>query len=186
MAIVHQGMTLEEFLALPERKPALEFEDGKVTRKVSPKGKHSGLETTMAECINLYARPDRLAMAFAELRSTFGGRSYVPDVSLYRWERIPVDERGKVADDFVVPPDVAIEIVSPRQSVTPLIRRCLWYVDNGVRAALLVDPPDESILLIRADHTTTALRGPDRIDLEDILPGFELTVQDLFDYLIIT
>ena len=33
MAVKQEGLTLEEFLALPERKPALEFEDGVVTRQ---------------------------------------------------------------------------------------------------------------------------------------------------------
>ena len=34
MALTEPRMTLEEFLALPEREPALEFEDGVVTQKV--------------------------------------------------------------------------------------------------------------------------------------------------------
>ena len=62
--------------------------------------------------------------AFTELRATFGGHSYVPDVSVYLWERVPLDARGRVANDFVEPPDV--EIVSPEQSVNALVRRCVW------------------------------------------------------------
>jgi hypothetical protein len=41
MVAVKQGLTLDEFLALPERKPALESADGMVTRKTAPKGRHS-------------------------------------------------------------------------------------------------------------------------------------------------
>jgi Uma2 family endonuclease len=78
-----------------------------------------------------------------------------------------------------------VGIVSPGQSVNALVRRCLWYVEHGVQAALLLDPADESVLLIRPDRTTTGLHGPDRIDLQDVLPGFHLTVQDLFDSLTI-
>ena len=44
MAIARQGLTLEEFLALPEEKPALEYHDGTVTQKVTPKPEHSGLQ----------------------------------------------------------------------------------------------------------------------------------------------
>jgi Uma2 family endonuclease len=43
MTAVGTRMTLEQFLALRERKSALEFEDGEVTQKVSPKGPHSAL-----------------------------------------------------------------------------------------------------------------------------------------------
>ena len=183
MAITQRPMTLAEFLELPEQKPALEYEDGRVTRKVSPKGQHSWLQFVLAELFNRFARPAKLALAFPELRTTFGGASRVPDVSVYRWERIPLTPDGEVADDFMEPPDIAIEIVSPRQSVTALVRRCLRFVEEGVTIALLVDPKDRSVLRFGPNGSARALRGPDRIDLSEVLPGFELTAQQLFDSL---
>ena len=42
---------------------------------------------------------------------------------------------------------------------------------------------DASIILIRPDGQPRALRGVDRIDLDEVLPGFELTAQELFDSL---
>lgn len=44
-----------------------------------------------------------------------------------------------IVDDFREPPDIAIEIVSPEHRVTALVRRCLWYVAQSVRLALLID-----------------------------------------------
>ncbi len=183
MAIAQERLTLEEFLRLPEEEPALEYEEGRVSQKVSPKGQHSTAQGALYDMINRFARPRRLAMAFPELRATFGGRSYVPDVAVYRWERIPRAEGGKVANDFFEPPDVAIEIVSPEQSANALVRRCLWYVGNGVSVALLVDPRDESILLFRPDSAPVALGGTDEADLSDALQGLRLSVRELFDAL---
>lgn len=37
MAVLNKRMTLDEFLALPEEEPALEYGEGVVTQKVSPK-----------------------------------------------------------------------------------------------------------------------------------------------------
>ena len=122
-------------------------------------------------------------MAFPELRTTYAGYSRVPDVAVYRWERIPVDESGKVANVFREPPDIAIEIVSPEQRVNAQVQRCLWYVENGVLAALLLDPADESVRLFRPNRPIAELHRADRIPLGDILPRFRLTVQDLFDSL---
>lgn len=173
-------LTLEEFLALPDTKPALEFEEGQVTQKVSPKGQHSGLQTDLAELFNRFGRRRKLARAFTELRTTFAGRSYVPDVSVYRWERIPLTPDGKVANDFFVPPDITVEIVSPQQSVNALVRRCLQYITHGVPIALLVDPDDESVILFRQGATPLALRGQDGIDLEPVLGGFKLTAAGIF------
>jgi len=183
MVVAERMLTLDEFLKLPERKPALEFEEGKVIRKVSPQRLHAALQLALGECINGFARPRKLALAFSELRTAFGDRSYVPDLSVYRWARLPVDGSGRLINGIGDPPDIAIEIISPRQRVTPLVRRCLWYVANGVAVALLVDPDDESVIAFRAHQAPRALRGTDRIDLDDVLAGFELTVQELFAYL---
>lgn len=173
-------LTLEEFLALPETKPAREFDEGVVTRKMSPKGRHSRLEWSIPDQVNRFAVPRKLAMAFPELRTTYRGASWVPDVAVYRWERIPRAADGKVADDFLEPPDIAIEIVSPRQSISMLIRKCLRAIARGVRIALVVDPQDEIVLVFRAGRPPQALHGADRIDLDEVLPGFELTVAELF------
>jgi Uma2 family endonuclease len=183
MAITEQRLTLEEFMKLPEEKPALEFMDGMVTQKVSPQGLHSTLQARVIERINRFSEPLRLAFAFPELRTTFGGFSPVPDVAVYVWHRIPLDSAGRPVNRFTDPPDIAVEIVSPEQRVNTLVRRCLWYVANGVRIALLIDPDDESIIVFRPDVSPLALGGSERIGLDEVLPGFELTVQELFDSL---
>jgi Uma2 family endonuclease len=183
MAISERELTLEEFLALPERKPALEYIDGRVTQKVSPRGRHSVLQGAGFGFFNGYGRPQRMAMAFPELRVTFAGESRVPDLAVFRWERIPVSDTGEVADEFFEPPDIVVEIVSPKQSVNGLIRRCVWYVEHGVQAALLVDPADKSISLFRPGRNMVVLRGPEPVDLDAILPGLQLTAQQLFDSL---
>ena len=46
------------------------------------------------------------------------GASRVPDVAVYRWARIPRDDGGEIKDDFLEPPDIAIEIMSPRSGLT--------------------------------------------------------------------
>jgi Uma2 family endonuclease len=173
-------MTLKEFLALPEEEPALEYEEGVARQKVSPKGRHSALQAALVERINHFAKPRRLAYAFPELRATFAGRSYVPDVAVYRWERIPSRPDGTVADDILTPPDLAVEIASPEQRLAGLIRRCLWYVQHGVQIALLVDPDDESVLLFRPGVEAQAFHGEELIDLADLLPGCRFTARELF------
>lgn len=52
-----------------------------------------------------------------------------------------------------------------------------------MRIALLVDPDDQTVLAFRPDAATRALRGADRLDLEELLPGLDLTAGELFDSL---
>ena len=183
MAITQRKLTLEEFLQLPEEEPALEYIDGMVTQKVSPKLKHGWLQGMLYQLINTFAVPRKLAAAFTEARATFSGSSPVPDVAVYRWERIPRDADREPSNDALLPPDIAIEIRSPGQSLRSQIERSPWYVDRGVPIALLVNRPDRSVRLFRPGQPERMLRGSERIDLDDVLPGFELTPEALFDSL---
>jgi Uma2 family endonuclease len=180
MALTQQRISLFEFLKLPEEKPALEYIDGMVIQKVSPKTRHRILQGELLERINGFARPQRLAWAFAELRETFARQSLVPDVSVLRWDRVPYDDDGNVIDDITESPAIAVEIVSPDQGVNALIQRCVWYVSHGVEIALLIDPDHKSFVAFRLGQEPRVLQGPDRIDLDEVLPGFALTADELF------
>jgi Uma2 family endonuclease len=180
MVIAESRLTLAEFLRLPEEKPALEYEDGEMTQKVSPKAEHSATQGGLAELVNAFARPRKLARAFVELRTTFGGSSVVPDVSIYRWDRIERTPEGRLVNDVTTPPDIAIEVVSPSQHANTLVRRCLWYVANGVSAAVLIDPEDRSLVVFRPNANGQSVTGDERLPFDDVLPGFELTANELF------
>jgi Uma2 family endonuclease len=178
-----KSLSLEEFLRLPEEEPALEYDEGEVTQKVSPRARHSLLQGELSTLITQFGRPRKLALAFPELRTTYDRRSTVPDVAVYVWNRIGRTPDGQYADEYFTPPDIAIEVTSPEQSSTSLVRKCVWYLAHGVRIALLVDPDDLTVLLFRPGAPPQPLRGDDPIDVADVLPGFELTVSALFGVL---
>ena len=45
-------ITLNEFLALPETKPASEYIDGKIIQKPMPKGKHRKIQGEITTTLN--------------------------------------------------------------------------------------------------------------------------------------
>ncbi|MEL7407652.1 MAG: Uma2 family endonuclease, partial [Cyanobacteria bacterium J06558_2] len=109
-------LTLEQFLKLPETKPAREYINGKIYQKLMPQGKHSTLQVELASAVNQVGKPDKLAYGFTELRCTFAGRSIVPDIAVFEWQRIPLDNNGQIVDKFTIAPDWTIEILFPEQS----------------------------------------------------------------------
>jgi len=116
----------------------------------------------------------------------------VPDVAVYRWERIVWDARDEPQDEVFEPPDVAVEIVarsargvptddvSPGQSVRSQIRKCQWYVEHGVLIALLFNPDDYSVRRFKPDAEPLLLHGANVIDFGPVLPGLNATVAELF------
>ena len=108
-------LTLQDFLQLPETKPASEYIDGYIIQKPMPKGRHSRLQGKLCASINQVTEDAKIAYAFPELRCSFGGRSIVPDVAIFQWEHIPFTPEGEVPDNFNIAPDWTIEILSPDQ-----------------------------------------------------------------------
>jgi Uma2 family endonuclease len=136
-------VTLEEFLTLPETKPASEYINGKIIQKPMPKGKRSTIQGELIIALNGSLKPAKTARAFPELRCTFGGRSTVPDVAVFTWDRIPRDDDGAIADSFQAAPDWTIEILSPDQSHTRVIRNILHCLDHGTQLGWLIDPSEQ-------------------------------------------
>jgi Uma2 family endonuclease len=140
-------LTLDEFLKLPETKPASEFIDGQIIQKPMPQAKHSAIQRDFIPAVNSILRPDRIARAFPELRCTFGARSIVPDSAVFTWERIQRDDTGKVINQVFVAPDWTIEILSPEQSQTKVVRNILHCLDHGTQMGWLIDPDEELIFV---------------------------------------
>src|SRR5262245_19488825 len=135
MVTAPQGLTLEAFLELPEEKPALEYGAGMVTQKVTPQYEHSALQAQIIWCLRRELGPDSPVRVLPEMRASYSGRSYVPDISVYQREQLPRRVRGRRVGQVRVPPDLAIEILSPDQTLRELEQKCRWYVDHGALVA---------------------------------------------------
>ena len=56
-------ITLEDFLKLPETKPASEFIDGQMLQKPMPQGKHSTIQGDLVSAIDTVLKSERIARA---------------------------------------------------------------------------------------------------------------------------
>lgn len=179
-----KSLTLDEFLTLPETKPSSEYINGQIIQKPMPQGKHSKLQGKLVTSINEVTEDHKIAFAFPELRCTFGGRSIVPDVAVFAWKRIPLDEGGDVANVFSTYPDWTIEILSPDQSqmkVTGNILHCLKY---GTSLGWLLDPGDRSILVYPPKQQPELFQEEQEIlPVPNFINNLQLTVGQIFGWL---
>ncbi len=176
-------LSLEEFLNLPETKPAQEYIDGKIYTKPMPKGKHSRLQTRLATEINQVTEPQKIASAFTELRCSFGGRSIVPDISVFAWDKIPVNEKGEIEDTFTIPPDWTIEILSPEQSSIRVINNILFCLDHGTELGWLIDPSERLVMSFLPQQQPKTYQGEEILPSLNSLPDLQLSVDAIFSYL---
>ncbi|MEO1094782.1 MAG: Uma2 family endonuclease [Cyanobacteria bacterium J06638_28] len=179
-------LTLEAFLCLPETEPASEYIDGYIIQKPMPQGEHSAIHTELAPAINGVVKSSQIARAFTELRCTFGGRSTVPDIAVFLWQRIPRQENGKVANVFVTAPDWTIEILSPDQSQTKVTKNILHCLEHGTQMGWLIDPDDQSVFVYLSDQQTRVYDEPEaRLPVPGFARDLNLTVASLFSWLMI-
>jgi Uma2 family endonuclease len=167
---VQTTLTLEAFLQLPEVKPYLEYEgSGIVRQKMASTTTHALVHGHLVHLLSAAGA----GFVLPELRTQMSGSSRVPDIAVYA--RRPAEEHP------TTPPRIAIEILSPGQDAGEEASRCAWYVEEGTRLALLVDPYAREVRACVWGQDAATLRGYDRVPLLGIaIPGPELMVSDIF------
>ena len=182
--IESKKLTLTEFLQQPETKPAREYIDGKIIQKPMPQGKHSAIQGELVTAINQVLKPAKVARAFPELRCTFGQRSIVPDIVVLTWSQIPRDEQGEIANTITVAPTWTIEILSPDQSQTKVIKNILYCLKNGTQMGWLIDPNEKTIFVYRPQQETEVFEESDMIiPVPNWAQNLQLTLADIFAWL---
>ncbi len=177
-------LTLEDFLQQPDTKPAREYIDGQIIQKTIPKTAHSGIQAGLIKVIDPALNPGNVGRAFPELRCTFDNRSIVPDVTVLRGSNIPRNEKGKLADELFAAPDWIIEILSPGQSQTKVVKKIMHALAHGTQLGWLVDPEEECVFCYTPDLRAVLYEAPDvQLPVTEFATAFQLTVGELVAWL---
>lgn len=99
-----------------------------------------------------------------------------PDISFVAADRLcGVPEEGHVP----IAPDLAIEVVSPNDSVYELDDKLADYRAAGIKLVWVFNPKARVVRIYRADHTVNELQENDTLSGESVLPGFSATVTEM-------
>jgi Uma2 family endonuclease len=168
----------EQFIALPENSERLfELINGEIVEKM-PTEKHGELAGWIVTLINNFVRPRKLGRAIVEGSHQHAGdekNSFLPDVSFISGKRAAV-EQGSVPRM----PDLAVEIKSPGNSLKRLEDKAHYYLLYGTKMVLILDYKKRYVIVMTPDTKDILVEG-DNIDFEDVIPGFILSVQDIFE-----
>lgn len=177
-------LTLEQFLALPETEPASELIDGEVVQKTMPTLYHTIIQRLLSFVFTVYLREHPIGEAGPELRCLFGSRqpnqARLPDFMF-----VSSDQLRGVAGDEPLPdaPDLAVEILSPDDRMSRVMRKVRFYLANGVRLVWLIDPVRRTVHVLNQGLTEPNVLGiytdEDTLDGGDVLPGFSVPVRDI-------
>jgi Uma2 family endonuclease len=99
-----------------------------------------------------------------------------PDVAFVRIERLPALSRTFVA----VPPDLAVEVLSPSDRLADALSKVSMYLQAGVPLVWLIDPIRRTAMVFRQDTLPVTINEHGVLAGEDVLTGFVLPLSTLF------
>jgi Uma2 family endonuclease len=103
----------------------------------------------------------------------------VPDVSFISWSRLPAREvpAGEIWD---LSPDLAIEVLSPGNTRQEMEEKLADYFASGVVSVWYIYPSSKRARVFAAPSNFTELTEQDFLEAASLLPGFRLSLADLF------
>lgn len=101
-----------------------------------------------------------------------------PDVSFILRSRLP---NGRVPVGIAtIRPDLAVEVVSPKDSFYDLDEKVADYFDAGVPLIWVVSPKTQTVVVYQPDGVARRHVASDHLTADPIVPGFRVKVADLF------
>ena len=104
-------------------------------------------------------------------------RAVKPDVAFVSTDRLP-ENRNQASP---IPPDLAIEVVSPSDKHYDVTEKALAYLRSGTRLVWVIEPVGKTVMVYRSETDFTLLNYEDTLTGEDVVEGFECPVAELFE-----
>ncbi len=108
------------------------------------------------------------------------GATFAPDAAWFKKERLEqftAEERQKF---LRLVPDFIVELLSSSDSLKEQKNKMEEWIENGVRLGWLIDPYKKQVHIYRPNREPEILNTPSRVSGEDVLPGFELDLTEIW------
>lgn len=181
-------LTYEAWLATPEIIQRYEIIDGVMIMCPAPTIEHQWLIANLTDQLRPFVKKRKLGVVLAAPLDVLVRRAPLrtrqPDVLFVSYEK-----SGKTLAElrkmpfFEIPPDLAVEILSPSDRRGILNNKLQDYCKIGVRECWLVSPEAETIEVLRLSSTSAtrvSLFGAGDTLRSEVLPDFKMKVDSIF------
>ena len=181
MAETKTMITADQFSQMSFPDVRTELVDGEIV-KMSPAGfDHADICAALIEHMRRHARAQNAGRVVSEggfvLRSD-PDLVRGPDVAFISAARLK--ESGRTRKFWPGPPDLAVEVLSPDDRVSEVLRKVGDYLEAGTRLVWVVDPGAQTVTVYRSLQSIRIYRADEELSGEDVLPGFRLRVSEIF------
>ena len=174
--------TDEEFMALSKDGHRYELVNGELVDRGSSGMEHSYIACILGAFLATFVRQHKLGIV-CDSSTAFtlkNGNKRSPDVSFVSKERLKGLKRPP-RGFFQGSPDLAVEILSPSNTVEEIHDKIVAYFDNDTRLVWVIHPDEKYVLVYHSPEPDHFLRSQNMLEGEAIIPGFSMSVAELFE-----
>jgi Uma2 family endonuclease len=158
----------------------MELVRGHVVREPPAGFEHGGIAAQVASCLHTFVRRHGLGKVLGAETGfvLFDDPPTVraPDAAFVARDRLPADPRGFAR----LAPDLAVEIVSPSNTLSEIQDKVFDYLEAGTRLVWVVEPRGRTVTVYRSRDDIRILTSRQEITGDDVLPGFRTQVSEFF------
>lgn len=146
---------------------------------MSPSGYESEeVATRVSTFMNMWVMPRKLGRVTGSSAgfNLPNANTRAPDVSFVQAERLRHSPRSFAQ----LAPDLMVEVKSPTDSIKGLRDKIDEFLLLGTRVGILINPEQRWVEIRRSSSEPIILRDGDALTIPDLLPGWEVKVEDLW------
>ncbi|MDE0681906.1 MAG: Uma2 family endonuclease [Candidatus Poribacteria bacterium] len=173
---VPDTMTLEEFLE--NDLEGYEYVKGELIPMPPTSMKHGEISSNVSLHLSLHVFEHQLGRLYiAGTTFQLDDRAVKPDIAFVSTDRLP-ENREQASP---IPPDLAVEVVSPSDKHYDVTEKALAYLRAGTRLVWVIEPVAKTVMVYRSEADFTVLNYEDTLTGEDVVEGFTCPVAQLFE-----
>lgn len=173
--------TEAELEALPEDGYMHEVVNGELVMSPKNNWQHGEICIRLSTALKTYADAHRLGAVWDSSTGFWmaNRNCRAPDISFVRKARLRGLKRSEPAF-FQGAPDLAVEILSPSMTRRELDERLRDFFESGCSLAWVIDPDAQRVEICHSVTQRRLLAPGGTLDGENLLPGFQYPVAELF------
>jgi len=182
VALEKRTYTIDDLWELSHRSDKrMELVKGELRELAPANDEHGYVASQLLLVVAQFVKQHRLGYTFAAetgfVLSEEPATVRAPDFAFVSRERAPEDWSRHFARYI---PDLVAEVVSPNDTFTEVTEKVDDWLRSGVRVVWVVDPAQQTVRVYRPDQPVRVLRAEDTLSGEEVLPGFECKVSEIF------
>ena len=155
-----------------------EIVNGVPEEKEMPGARHGMIAMRLAIRLGGFIEANQLGQAFTEVNFKLVHNERIPDLSFVAAGRIPAE--GVPEGVWQIPPDLAVEIISPNDLHEKVSSKVLEYLEAGVKQVWIVSPEIRTVTIFRSMERVQVFAKDNVLESQDLLPGFRCPLTELF------